>query len=367
MKKVTSMICVLSIIAMMMSGCKQGHEGGVIYDGVPEGICADESILSMLKNDDSPEFVLDRHYYLLPVHVSEFINQTWDLTIDEYEGQEVILQPNERVDATLTKEDNIISITLANNSELPLNAKECDVIRAHVYVAKDEMEPNYFVTKYGITTETPAKTVKSQLKDIDGFKESSVGYTLTSEGENGSRDILFFSANNGYTSIKVSSAEDWMYSLYKPSEQKTAEQAENIAAYKTNAEKNCPSDYSQIVEEIESSDTRHTVPFYSVEGTVVYKGTGNYEGMEDNIIYGQDLSLYAVQDKSGQVYCIFEGFVNSEALKLPELAEDDVISVWGFASKVTTFEDGYKAPTIITKIIEKDGEVIYLAEELEVK
>ena len=367
MKKLITTICLLGLMVLLISGCgRSGQDGGVIYDGVPEGTCAEESILSMLKNDDSPEFVLDKHYYSLPVNVNEFIGRTWELTIDEYDGQEVILQPKERIDGTLSKNGNSISVTLANNSDLPLDAKECDVIRVYVYVAEGEMEPNYFVTKCGITTATPAKTVKAQLKDMDGYKEQSDMYYLVSDGDMGSRDILYFSNNSGYTSIKISSAEDWAYSMYKPSEQKAEEQTDNIAVYKADAEKNCPSDYNQIVEELESSDSLRTVPFYSIEGTIIAKTTGNYEGMEDNIIYGQDLSLYAVQDKSGQVYCIFEGFVDTEVLKLPELAEGDVISVWGFASKVTTFEDGYKAPTIITKIVEKDGEIIFLADDLKV-
>lgn len=367
MKKVVSMICVLGIISLMLSGCKQGHDGGVIYDGVPEGTCADESILSQLKNDDSAEFVLDKHYYSLPTNVSEFVNQTWNLAIDEYDGQEVILQSNERVDATLTKNGNNINITLANNSEQPLDAKECDVVSVRVYVAEGEMEPNYFVTKYGITTATSAKTVKAQLKDIDGFKESSVGYTLTSDGDDGPRDILFFSDNNGYTSIRISSAEDWVYKLYKPLEEKAKEQAENIAAYKKEVEEKCNQNYDEIVNNIvNSTNSLYTEPFYSGEGTIILKTTANYEGSENNLLYSGDLSIYVVEDKTGQHYCIYEGYVDSDLLKLPELAEGDIISVWGYAGKYTTFEDGYRVPTLTPGIVEKDGEIIYLADSLEV-
>ena len=89
--------------------------------------------------------------------------------------------------------------------------------------------------------------------------------------------------------------------------------------------------------------------------------------MEDNIIYGQDLFLYAVQDKSGQIYCINEGFGNRKDLfKLPDLVEGDVISIWGFALEITKFEDGFETPTVVPKIVEKDGETIYLADELQV-
>ena len=373
MKKVVSMICVLGIISLMLSGCgRSGHDGGVIYDGVPEGTCADESIISQLKNDDSPEFILNRRYYSLPVSVGEFTKYGggWELTMDEYDAQEVILQPNERIDATLTSQtmdEYSISITLANNSEQPLDAKECDVVSVRVYVAEGEMEPNYFVTKYGITTATSAKTVKAQLKDIDGFKESSVGYTLTSDGDDGPRDILFFSDNNGYTSIRISSAEDWVYKLYKPLEEKAKEQAENIAAYKKEVEEKCNQNYDEIVNNIvNSTNSLYTEPFYSGEGTIILKTTANYEGSENNLLYSGDLSIYVVEDKTGQHYCIYEGYVDSDILKLPELAEGDTISVWGYASKYTTFEDGYRVPTLTPGIVEKDGEIIYLADSLEV-
>jgi len=364
-RKIT--IILIALIAIVLSGCNGGHDGGVVYDGVPEGICADESILSQLKNDDSAEFVLDRHYYSLPVNISEFINQTWNLMIDEYDGKEVILQPNERVGATLTKDGNKISITLANNSDQPLDAKECDVISVRVYVAEGDMEPNFFVTKYGITTATSAKTVKSQLKDVDGFKEPTVGYTLTSDGEFGSRDIFYFSNNNGHTQIKVSSADDWAYSLYKPLEEKAKEQAENIAAYKKEVEESCNSNYDEIVNNIvNSTNSLHTEPFCSIEGTVIIKTTGNYEGSENNLLYSGDLSLYVVEDKTGQHYCIYEGYADSDLLKLPELAEGDTISVWGYAGKYTTFEDGYRVPTLTPGIVEKNGEIIYLSDNLQV-
>lgn len=372
MKKLIT-ICLLGLMVLLISGCgRSGHDGGVIYDGVPEGTCADESIISQLKNDDSPEFILNRRYYSLPVSVSEFTKYGggWELTMDEYDAQEVILQPNERIDATLTSltmDEYSISITLANNSELPLDAKECDVIKVHVYVAEGEMEPNYFVTKYGITTATPAKTVKAELKDIDGYKEQSDMYYLTSEGEFGSRDILYFSNNNGYTSIKVASAEDWVYSLYKPLEQKAQEQADKIAARKKEVEEGCPENYDDIVQEITDATSLHTVPFYSIDGTIIAKTSGHYEGTENNIIFGQELFIYIVQDSSGQYYAINEGFSEyGSSFRLPELNEGDVISLWGFAREYATSSDGYTMPSAIPEIVEKDGETIYLSDQLQV-
>ena len=45
--------------------------------------------------------------------------------------------------------------------------------------------PSFFVTKYGITTETSSKDAKAVLKDKEGFSESPDGYYLTSGSDKG--------------------------------------------------------------------------------------------------------------------------------------------------------------------------------------
>ena len=358
MKKLIT-ICLLTLLITSLTGCGNSGSSG-------STLCTDESILSKLKNDNSPEFVLDGIYYSLPVSVKEFINNGWVMTVDEYKDIEVILQANERVEASLTKDSNSIGITLANNSQVPLEAENCDVVKV-IWSVSEDNSSNIFVTKYGITDSTTDKDAKAILKDKEGFKESSVSYTLVSEGEFGSRDILSFSNKNGHTLIKISSSEDWVYSLYKPLEEKAKEQASNIAAYKKEVEESCNSNYDEIVNNIvNSTNSLHTEPFCSIEGTVIIKTTGNYEGSENNLLYSGDLSLYVVEDKTGQHYCIYEGYVDSDLLKLPELAEGDVISVWGYAGKYTTFEDGYRVPTLTPGVVEKDGEIIYLSDNLQV-
>ena len=368
MKKLLTTICLLGLITLLVSGC--GSSGGTGSAGTSgasgSDLCTDVTILSKLKNDDSPEFVLDGEYYSLPISATEFTVNGWDLTIDDYEGQEVILQPQERIGATLTKDGNTVSVVLANDSELPLEAEISNVIEVRIYVSESE-GADFLVTKYGITGTSTSNDVKSVLQDKEGFKEQSGMYYLVSDGEFGSRDILYFSNNNGYTSIKIASAEDWVYSLYKPLEQKAQEQADKIAARKKEVEEGCPENYDDIVQEIMDATSLHTVPFYSIDGTIIAKTSGRYEGTENNIIFGQELFIYIVQDSSGQYYAINEGFSEyGSAFRLPELNEGDVISLWGFAREYATSSDGYTIPSVIPEIVEKDGETIYLSDQLQV-
>ncbi|MBR2682635.1 MAG: hypothetical protein IKE22_05135, partial [Atopobiaceae bacterium] len=328
-------------------------------------LCTDEDVLAQLKNDLRPEFVLDGRYYTLPAPLSAFTEHGWTMTVDDYEGQEVILQPGERVGVTLEKGHDTLEAIIVNDGNEPLEAGDaCNVIQVRLYASREGTSPKLFVTKYGITPLTSQEQVREILQDKEGFTESGDMLYLTVEGEMGMRDILYFRQMDDFTSMKVESAGEYQYRLYKPQEQKAQEQAEKVAAYKEDAERECLSDYSEIIKTLR---TKATVPFYSAHGTILSRSVGNYEGTEGDLLRGGDLSLYVVKDASGQLYCIYEGYANYDSkLRLPELAEGEVISTWGFASQVTTFDDGTSVPTVIPKIVEKNGEIIYLAEELQV-
>ena len=49
--------------------------------------------MSQLKNDGTPEFVLDGTYYTLPLEASKLVQAGWSLETEEYEAAEVMLQP----------------------------------------------------------------------------------------------------------------------------------------------------------------------------------------------------------------------------------------------------------------------------------
>lgn len=113
----------------------------------------------------------------------------------------------------------------------------------------------------------------------------------------------------------------------------------------------------------ESSD------FYSIDATIIAKTTGKYEANETMPVGIDGLSLIVLKDKSEQLYCINNGSSDDDRdriKELEELNEGDVISVWGISLETTKFADGAQAPNISPKIIEKDGKIIYLSEDLKV-
>ena len=55
--------------------------------------CRDEAILSQLKNDGTPEFVLDGTYYTLPLETSQLIQAGWSLETEEYDAERFLCNP----------------------------------------------------------------------------------------------------------------------------------------------------------------------------------------------------------------------------------------------------------------------------------
>ena len=211
-------ICLLGFIVfivLMTTGC--GGSGSTL--------CMDENILSKLKNDDSPEFVLDGVHYSLPASINEFYENGWVTVSKGFQYENIILQPNEYIPVGLAKGYDWFDIMLANESDVPLPERDeietdkmntkLKVVKIYMTVYDDELPQDFFVTKYGITTSTSSKDAKAVLKGKEGFSKSSDGYYLTSEGDKGEREILYFARGDNHTTIRISSAEALAYSLYK--------------------------------------------------------------------------------------------------------------------------------------------------------
>ena len=215
-------ICLLGFIVfivLMTTGC--GGSGSTL--------CTDDSILSKLKNDDSPEFVLDGVHYSLPASINDFYENGWVTVSKSFEYENIILQPNEYIPVGLAKGYDWFDIMLANESDVPLPERDeietdkmntkLKVVKIYMTVYDDELPQDFFVTKYGITTSTSSKDAKAVLKGKEGFSKSSDGYYLTSEGDKGEREILYFARGDNHTTIRISSAEALTYSLYKSPEE----------------------------------------------------------------------------------------------------------------------------------------------------
>ena len=80
-----------------------------------EKTCTDETIVSQLKNDGTPEFVLDGAYYTLPLEASQLIEDGWTLETETYQAEEVFLQPGERISGEFTKEEEKLKVWIVND------------------------------------------------------------------------------------------------------------------------------------------------------------------------------------------------------------------------------------------------------------
>ena len=68
-------------IMLVLNGCTGEKEGAKEKSGPV--YCTDKEILSMLKNDGTPEFVLDGTYYELPAGVGDFTGPGGDMTLEQ--------------------------------------------------------------------------------------------------------------------------------------------------------------------------------------------------------------------------------------------------------------------------------------------
>lgn len=354
-------------IMLVLNGCTGEKEGAKEKSGPV--YCTDKEILSMLKNDGTPEFVLDGTYYELPAGVGDFTGQGWEMTLEQYEGKAVMLQPGESIDAVFSKDDQKVNGVVVNNTENPVAAgDECQVIQVEAYASSDTAASDSFVTEQGICLTTPEKDAKELLERKDGYKhdKGSKTYILTREGEEGEVEYLTFANSEGFARIKIASANRFTYTGYVPMEEKEQEAAAKIIETKGSAEESMKpyaNDYDKLVEELETS----TSGFYS-KSTVQGKASGIRESMV-NIPMESEASFYMAEDESGQIYYIYEGYTDTKdaAIKLPQMEAGELIELWGSATAIMELEDGSRYPVIIPKIIEKGGDMIYVSDELQTR
>ncbi|KMZ53353.1 hypothetical protein [Dorea sp. D27] len=361
-------LCVAGLLTLsVLAGCAKGQEDKKGQSG--PAYCTDKEILSMLKNDGTPEFVLDGVYYELPASVGDFTGQGWDMSLERYEGGEVMLQPGESIDVTFSKEERKMNAVVVNQTVDLLEAgDECQVIQVEAYASSDTSSSDFFVTEQGICLNTPEKDAEKLLSKKDGYEHEngSDTYILTMEEQDRPVDYLTFSNSQGFARIKIASADRFTYTSYIPTEEKKQEAAAKITEVKENAEESMKpyaKDYDKLVKDLEST----TAGFHS-KGAVQGKASGIRENMI-NIQMESEASFYMAEDESGQIYYIYEGYTDTKdaAIKLPQMQAGEKIELWGSATNIMELEDGSRFPVIMPKIIEKDGQQIYLSEELQLK
>ena len=140
----------------LLAGCgskpqepvKEQGDGGNVGNA---GACTDETILSQLKNDGTPEFVLDGKYYTLPLEASKLVQARWSLETEEYEAAEVMLQPGERIYGEFTRDEQELDAAIINDGTEPCSPAEGGTVIELEYSAKKDMaDPDFFVTLNGI-------------------------------------------------------------------------------------------------------------------------------------------------------------------------------------------------------------------------
>ena len=118
-----------AVACSLLAGCgskpqepvKEQGDGGNVGNA---GACTDETILSQLKNDGTPEFVLDGTYYTLPLEASKLVQAGWSLETEEYEAAEVMLQPGERIYGEFTRDEQELDAAIVNDGTEPCSPAE---------------------------------------------------------------------------------------------------------------------------------------------------------------------------------------------------------------------------------------------------
>ena len=166
--------CVL--VCSMLAGCgSKPQTSAPAATGSDKG-CTDEAILSQLKNDGTPEFVLDGTYYTLPLETSQLIQAGWSLETEEYDAAEVSLQPGERIYGELSKDDQEIDVAIVNAGTEPCKPAEGGTVVELEYSAdKDQPNPDFFVTLNGINCAMSNAALQKALEGVDGYELNSAG------------------------------------------------------------------------------------------------------------------------------------------------------------------------------------------------
>ena len=122
-------------------------------------------------------------------------------------------------------------------------------------------------------------------------------------------------------------------------------------------------DFNAIIEGYEEN---MVVGFYS-EGTVWGEEVGEYKAIAGTPL-ASDVSLYIAEDTTGQLYCIANQILNEDGTVSTaiELEEGDQVKVWGYASQYLELQEGLKIVVVQPGIIERNGELVILDENLKV-
>ena len=166
--------CVL--VCSMLAGCGSKPQTSAPAAAGSDKGCTDEAILSQLKNDGTPEFVLDGTYYTLPLETSQLIQAGWSLETEEYDAAEVSLQPGERIYGELSKDDQEIDVAIVNAGTEPCKPAEGGTVVELEYSAdKDQPNPDFFVTLNGINCAMSNAALQKALEGVDGYELNSAG------------------------------------------------------------------------------------------------------------------------------------------------------------------------------------------------
>lgn len=158
--------CVL--VCSMLAGCGSKPQTSAPAAAGSDKGCTDEAILSQLKNDGTPEFVLDGTYYTLPLETSQLIQAGWSLETEEYDEQfrdaivQQILMQLDGIEAqlngdgTYTEQGDLLYIFTIN---------EGDIVTTQYYIVKD-----YGFCLIQLTNFSGSETTEQAARDmVDSF------------------------------------------------------------------------------------------------------------------------------------------------------------------------------------------------------
>lgn len=358
--------CVL--VCSMLAGCgSKPQTSAPVAAGSDKG-CTDEAILSQLKNDGTPEFVLDGTYYTLPLETSQLIQAGWSLETEEYDAAEVSLQPGERIYGEFSKDDQEMDVAIVNAGTEPCKPAEGGTVVELEYSAdKDQPNPDFFVTLNGINCAMSNAALQKALEGVDGYELNFAGnIDINRTVDDDEIAVYKVILDDDYTAITLASDNVFEYKDYQPQEVKEQASNEKIAAYKdtTKAEMEpYAQDFNAIIEGYEEN---MVVGFYS-EGTIWGEEVGEYKSIAGTPL-ATDVSLYIAGDTTGQLYCISNQLLNEDGTVSTaiELEEGDQVKVWGYASQCLELQEGLKIVVVQPGIIERNGELVILDENLKV-
>ena len=224
--------CVL--VCSMLAGCGSKPQTSAPAAAGSDKGCTDEAILSQLKNDGTPEFVLDGTYYTLPLETSQLIQAGWSLETEEYDAAEVSLQPGERIYGELSKDDQEIDVAIVNAGTEPCKPAEGGTVVELEYSAdKDQPNPDFFVTLNGINCAMSNAALQKALEGVDGYKLNSAGnIDINRTVDDDEIAVYKVILDDDYTAITLASDNVFEYKDYQPQEVKEQASNEKIAAYK---------------------------------------------------------------------------------------------------------------------------------------